>query len=153
MADQRKYTGYSGQMAVMAELLFRQCNVAIPNVDVGTDLFAFRDDREEVARIQVKTARGQPYQHGGGYSAQFGIPMKQLGRLDKPPLYYVFAVRLEEKWGDFLVISRHQLNTYWNGNQHFGTENVKSDRLVLTIRFRPESVRCREVDLTVYRNA
>ena len=40
-------------MAVMAELLFRKCNVAVPIIDLGTDTFAFRDDREEVARVQV----------------------------------------------------------------------------------------------------
>ena len=42
MAGQRgprdTYTGRSGQMAVMAELLFRRCNAAIPEVDVGTDV-------------------------------------------------------------------------------------------------------------------
>ena len=52
------FSGASGQMAVKGELLHRQCNAAVPHVDVGTDLFAFRDDREEVARIQVKTADG-----------------------------------------------------------------------------------------------
>jgi len=29
MSKQRTYTGHSGQMAVLAELLFRQCNVAM----------------------------------------------------------------------------------------------------------------------------
>lgn len=58
MSRQRAYTGHSGQMAVMAELLHRQCNVAVPDVDYGTDVFAFHDDREDVARIQVKAARG-----------------------------------------------------------------------------------------------
>jgi hypothetical protein len=45
-------------MAVMGERLHRKCKVAIPYVDVGTDVFAFRDDREDVARILVKTATG-----------------------------------------------------------------------------------------------
>ena len=55
------FTGSSGQMAVMGELLHRKSNAAIPLVDVGTDVFAFRDDREEVARIQVKTEAGTWY--------------------------------------------------------------------------------------------
>jgi hypothetical protein len=68
MARQRgtrdMYTGRSGQMAVMAELLFRLCNAAIPEVDAGTDVFAFQDEREEVARVQVKTAQGERYRRG-----------------------------------------------------------------------------------------
>lgn len=55
------FLGHSGQMAVMAELLFRKCNVSKPDVDVGTDVFAFQDDREDVARIQVKTAQAKQY--------------------------------------------------------------------------------------------
>ena len=52
------YTGGSGQMAVIAKLLHRKCNAAIPAIDVGTDVFAFRDNSEAVAHIQVKTAVG-----------------------------------------------------------------------------------------------
>jgi hypothetical protein len=47
----RPYTGRSGQMAVMAELLDRECNVAVPEIDVGEDVFAFRDGEEAIARI------------------------------------------------------------------------------------------------------
>ena len=50
MSRQRTYTGRSGQMAVVAELLFQQCNAAVPEVDYGTDVFAFQDEREEAAR-------------------------------------------------------------------------------------------------------
>ncbi len=153
MAEQRTYTGYSGQMAVMAELLFLQCNVAVPTIDLGTDTFAFRDDREEIARIQIKAVQGTPYKVEEGCSAQFDIPMKQLRRPDKPPLYYVLAVRLEEKWAEFLVVSREDLNSYWNGDQKFGTPNNASGNLVLTIQFRPNSVRCGTVELTTHRNA
>lgn len=153
MSNQRIYTGHSGQMAVMAELLFRGCNVAVPDIDLGTDVFAFRDAGGDVARIQVKTARGDSYQRGQGYRASFSIPLKQLGRPDKPPLYYAFAVRLAGRWGDFLVISRLELNGYWNGDRRFGTENPRSGCLDLTIQFRPESVRCGEIDLTSHRTA
>src|SRR5438445_13050040 len=93
------FTGGSGQMAVMGELLHRKCNAAIPLVDIGTDVFAFRDDREEVARIQVKTEAGTRYKKGKGYSAKFGVPMNQLGHTDAPPLFYALAVRLDDEWG------------------------------------------------------
>jgi hypothetical protein len=38
------------QLAVMAELLRRKCNAAMPEVDVGADVFAFLEDREEVVQ-------------------------------------------------------------------------------------------------------
>jgi hypothetical protein len=129
------YSGGSGQMAVMGELLHRKCNAAIPQVDVGTDVFALRDDREEVARIQVKTAPGTLYKKGKGYHAKFGIPMAQLRRTDVPQLFYALAVRLDNGWGSFIVISRGKLNELWNDG--LGLENHKSGDLELYVQFRP----------------
>jgi hypothetical protein len=130
------FSGGSGQMAVMGELLHRQCNAAIPHVDVGTDVFAFRDDREDVARIQVKTAPGVRYKKGKGYHAKFGIPMDQLRRTDDPPLFYALAVRLNDGWGSFIVISRANLQELWDVG--LGSKNEKSGDLELYIRFRPD---------------
>jgi hypothetical protein len=130
------FAGGSGQVAVMGELLHRQCNAAIPHVDVGTDVFAFRDDRVEVARIQVKTARGKRYKNGKGYSARFGVPMDQLRRTDVPPLFYALAVRRDNGWGSFIVISRTKLQSLWNVG--CGSENEKSGDLELHIQFRPD---------------
>jgi hypothetical protein len=147
------YTGHGGQMAVMAELLLRGCNVAIPEVDVGTDVFAFRDDQEEVARIQVKTARGRRYKKGEGCSAQFDLPLKHLQAPDSPPLYYVLAVRLGERWADFLIIWRPLIERFWDQGRSFGTVSQGSGSLILTVQFRPDGVRCGQVDLTPFRNA
>ncbi len=150
MSNQRKFTGHSGQMAVMAEVLFRQCNAATPQVDIGTDVFAFHDEREEVARIQVKTEQGERYKKEDGYSAVFRIPLKQLERPDKPPLYYALAVRLEGQYVAFLVIGRARLSEYWNGTKKFGTKD--EGNLALHVQFR-ERVICGDVDLTEYRDA
>lgn len=130
------FTGSSGQMAVIGELLHRKCNAAIPHVDVGTDVFAFRDDREDVARIQVKTAPAKRYRNELGYRAKFGVPMAQLGRTDVPPLFYALAVRVDNGWGSFIVISRAKLKELWN--EGCGSENGKSGDLELYIRFRPD---------------
>jgi hypothetical protein len=48
------YQGASGQMAVMSEFLFRLINVAVPEVDVGDDVFVVREKDEAVTRVQVK---------------------------------------------------------------------------------------------------
>jgi hypothetical protein len=59
MAKQRTYTGSSGQMFAVAELLFRECNAAVPIIDYGMDIFAFQDDGEGIPRLQVKTGQGE----------------------------------------------------------------------------------------------
>jgi hypothetical protein len=128
------FSGASGQMAVMGELLHRKCNVAIPHADVGTDVFAFRDDREEVARIQVKTAPGLRYKKAKGYHAKFGIPMEQLKQTDVPPLFYALAIRLDNGWGSFVVISRGELQKL--SDEGCGSGNEEFGFLFLNIRFR-----------------
>ena len=50
------HVGKSGQLAVMSELLLRGYNVAMPEVDVGDDVFVVRDEEESVTRVQVKSA-------------------------------------------------------------------------------------------------
>jgi hypothetical protein len=138
----------------MAELLQRECNAAIPEVDLGTDVFAFKDDREEVARIQVKTnSNPHEYKDGSGYSAKFAIPLKQLEHPDdRPALYYALAVRLKGNWTDFLVISRTNLREFYEGDQPFGYVNRQTGDLEITVEFRA-AVMCSGQNLTEYRNA
>jgi hypothetical protein len=45
------------------------------------------------------------------------------------------AVRLDNRWGSFVVISRAKLQELWN--EGCGSENGKSGNLVLHIQFRP----------------
>src|SRR5439155_918905 len=85
------YLGRSGQFAVMSELLYRRRNTAIPEVDVGDDVFVVRDKDDIVTRVQVKSANATA-QHGG-YFAQFSIPLLQLKKTDPPLFVYIFPVR------------------------------------------------------------
>jgi hypothetical protein len=52
------FVGKAGQLAVMAEFLLRGYNVAMPEVDVGDDIFVVNDGVERLWRIQEKTAIG-----------------------------------------------------------------------------------------------
>lgn len=143
------YTGHSGQNAVKAELLHRLCNVAVPEVDVGEDVLAFRDGDDAVIRIQVKTANAKRLKAEGGYAAQFSVPLEQLERRDSPALFYVFAVRLEARWVDFLIVPRAELYEL-HITEGFGTEN--NGALKFTLSFRAEEVRCGGSNLQAYRN-
>src|SRR5439155_16162614 len=87
----RLYFGRSGQLAAMSELLYRRRNAAIPEVDVGDDVFVVRDEDDIVTRVQVKSANATA-QHGG-YFAQFSIPLLQLKKTDPPLFVYIFPVR------------------------------------------------------------
>lgn len=74
------FTGRSGQLAVMAEFLIRETNVAIPEVDIGEDIVVVGDDRVRITPVQVKTANAleaQP-EHSDKFRAQFRVPIKQL---------------------------------------------------------------------------
>src|SRR5262249_25275836 len=139
---------------VVAELLRLRCNAAIPEVDLGTDVFAFKDDREEVVRIQVKACSApRDYADGSGYSAKFVLPMKQLLSPDsRPPLYYALAVLRAERWEDFLIVTRGRLQSYYRGKEKFGSFNRENNALEITVEFRAE-VACSGQALTDCRNA
>jgi hypothetical protein len=155
--NRRTYAGRSGQMAVMAELLDRGCNVAIPEVDVGRDLFAFQDEEAEVTHIQVKTAgKAKALKAEGCYSAQIDIPLDQQKLPDDPPLYYVFAMRLKGRWVDFIIIGRDRLNTL-RLEKDVGTmytdNRTNKAHLKLTFSFTTDNVTCSGESFTNHRNA
>jgi hypothetical protein len=150
MTVQRLYVGQGGQMAFIAELLFRGCNAAVPVVDVGLDVFAFRDDTALLSRVQIKTGTAERYAKGEGYRVQFAIPLKQLAHLDDPPLHYALLVRLEDHVVDCFLIGRATLWALADGPDRFGTAD--ENNLVLTLQCRQQVI-CGTVDLSRYRNA
>lgn len=78
----------------MAEFLRRGYNVAVPEVDVGDDIFVVRDSDDEYSRVQVKTALIMATKQG--YSARYTVRLDQLVALSAPELWYVFANRVEK---------------------------------------------------------
>jgi len=108
------YIGKSGQLAVMAEFLLRGYNVAIPEIDVGDDIFVVRDDSGELSRIQVKSTVAR--RRGGDspvFSAQFNVGVAQLAEERRPELHFVFAARCDGHWSEFLVIPRDRLQEHY----------------------------------------
>jgi hypothetical protein len=96
-------------MAAMAEFLWRGWNVALPEVDVGEDIFVIKDEGGQLWRVQVKTATAQLQRDG--YSAQFSVSLRQLETVRVPDLVYVFVVRRASSWRPFIIIDREAL---WN---------------------------------------
>jgi hypothetical protein len=146
------YTGRAGEMATLSELLRRYCNVAVPEIDEGEDIFAFVTREPNVTRIQVKTANAEPLKEEGRYTARVSVPLQDLEVMLAVRLYYIFAIRLGDRWTDFVVIDREDL-----ANLHeavgLGYENAKAGELQLYLSFGPTSLICSDLSLQQYRNA
>lgn len=135
-------------MAVMAEFLLRGYNVAVPEVDIGDDIFVVRDGHGEYSRVQVKTALVTATR--SGYSARYALRLDQLLTLSAPEIWYVFANRLDKVWVSFLVISRPTLDTLYNQYQ-LGSLN-RQGMLSLYLTYTDTQVRCSGRDFSEYLN-
>jgi hypothetical protein len=141
------YLGKAGQSFVMSEFLVRGWNVAVPEVDVGDDMFVIHDQAGEFVRIQVKTSNIIERQKG--FSAQFSVPIPQLKRIVYPELTYCFVMRSTDKWQEIVVISRKELSDL------FDSSNIGSqldDTLMLYFSFKDNQVWCSKVDFTSFLN-
>jgi hypothetical protein len=145
---QSLYTGKSGQMAVMAEFLIRGYNVAVPEVDVGEDIFVVKDKEGELSRIQVKTATAKELKNGG-FSATFNLQLEQLETPHTPEMNYVLVVRWQARWAEFIVIGRREM---YDLHLTRGVGSVQGGQVVFALSFSNEDVRCKGNSLHAYRN-
>lgn len=143
----KRYVGKAGDLAVMSEFLYRGYNVAIPEVDVGDDVFVVHDREGDLYRIQVKTATGIPRKQG--YSGKYSIPLKQLETPSKPDLDYVLALRKGVGQWEFLVISREPL---YAAHVDHPLGAVVEGNLILYVSFRDADVVCANRSFQQYRN-
>ena len=139
------YLGKSGQFAVMSEFLARGWNTCTPDVDVGDDVLVLEDRSGQFKRVQVKTATA--VERKNGYSAQFNIPLEQLGANISPEIHYTFMVRYKNKWVYTLIINRE---TLFNMFQSSKIGSVVKDSLILYISFQEGKVECSKVDFAPF---
>lgn len=141
------YVGRAGQMAVMAELLWRGWNVALPEVDVGDDVLVVKDDSGDLWRVQVKTATAQPQQDG--YSAQFRIALRQLRTPRTPDLVYIFAMRSPAGWEPFVIIDRKTLRLE---HEIHGAGSISGEHVIFRLVSSRSSLLCSRRDFQAYRS-
>ena len=142
------YTGKAGHLAVMAELLRRGWNTAIPDVDRGVDIFVVNDNDGTLRRVQVKTAVAKSLKHEG-YNALFSVPLQQLRTSITTDITYVFAVWLHDHWDTFVVINGRIIE---DKRQYDMGNESKGKSLLLRLRFKGASITCGQHDLSQYRN-
>jgi len=132
------YIGRAGHLACMAECLSRGWNVAIPEVDVGEDIFVVEDETSKLAKVQVKTATGKKINKG--FNAQFLVPIKQLNDTSAKgnELRYIFVARYSGVWQPFIIMTRKELEDKHN-IEHMGTITKKGE-VKLTMYYTYDSV-------------
>lgn len=141
------YVGKAGDLVVMSEFLLRGFNVAMPEVDVGDDVFVVDDREGTLDRIQVKTATG--VRRVNGVSGKFSVSLEQLAKAKRPDLNYVFALRQGVGQWEFLVISREKLRRQV---RRHGVGKVSGDNLILYFSFQEAEVICSQRNFQQYRN-
>lgn len=148
---QNLYLGKAGHFAVMAECLHRGFNVAVPEVDIGDDLFVINDGSGDYRRVQVKTATGKSLKTQARYTAIFRVPLSQLQTAFTPDLTYIFAVRLPNAWGPFVVIQRGLLDEL---RELDNVGSASDGSLVLSISYSNsgDNARCSKIDFTRFLN-
>jgi hypothetical protein len=141
------YLGKAGQLVVMSHFLMRGWNVAVPEVDVGDDLFVVEDKKGIFYRVQVKTA--QAVERTKGYSVQFNLSLAQIQSFTDPDIYYVFVICSKGQWTDLLVIPREDLADLYSENN---IGSVVKGQLILYITFQEGKITCSKVDFTRFHN-
>jgi hypothetical protein len=139
------YGGKAGQAFAMSEFLIRGWNVAVPEVDVGDDIFVVKDKYDEYSRVQVKTSNGTP--RSNGYSASFNLSFAQIREDATPELVFFMLVRFRGQWQKPLIIKRSTLLAYVqekNAGSHSG------DKIIFSLSFQNRSVICSNLDWTIH---
>ncbi len=135
-------------MAVMSEFLDRGYNVAVPEVDIGDDIFVVRDSSVEYSRIQVKASNATCRRYGT--SAQFSLRLSQLQRPTPQETWYVFVRRSADRWHDYMLVRRAELYAY-HDELGMGTVNNKG-YVNLYVKSEGHHTICSGVDLSCHVN-
>lgn len=109
-----QYLGKAGHLNIMSEFLMLGWNVAIPEVDIGDDIFVVQDDNGTLRRVQVKTSTSTVRKVG--FSGQFSLSIKNLRNIANILVHYVFLVRHDGEWSKPVIIRQdYLLDHFQNG--------------------------------------
>jgi hypothetical protein len=139
------YLGKAGHLTVMSEFLTRGWNVAIPEVDIGDDIFVVQDDNGTLRRVQVKTSTSTVRQNS--FRGQFNVPITQLRNITNIPVHYVFVVSHNNQWTKPVVIRQDYLLDHLQNNNIGVNHDVN---LNLYLSYSTSKVEFSGLDLTKY---
>lgn len=140
-----QYLGKAGHLAVMSEFLMRGWNVAIPEVDIGDDIFVVQDADGTLRRVQVKTAQAKIKK--AGFSGQFNISVRNLRNITNILVHYVFIVRHQDTWTKPILIRQDYLLGFFENN-HVGSQH--NEAITFYFSFSQDKITCSGFDFTDY---
>jgi hypothetical protein len=140
-----QYLGKAGHLTVMSEFLIFGWNVAIPEVDIGDDIFVVQDDNGTLRRVQVKTSTSTIRKET--YSGQFNVSLKNLRNISNILVHYIFLVRHNDGWSKPLIIRQDFLLDHFEKNQ-VGSET--KGNITFYFSYVQEKVECSGQDFTKY---
>lgn len=129
----------------MSEFLTRGWNVAIPEVDIGDDIFVVQDDSGTLRRVQVKTSISTVRQNS--FSGQFNVPLTQLKSISNILIHFVFVVRHNDQWTKPIIIRQDYLLDHLTNNK-IGSQY--EGYLNLYFSYSEDKVDCSGLNLTKY---
>jgi hypothetical protein len=140
-----QYLGKAGHLNVMSEFLMLGWNVAIPEVDIGDDIFVVQDDNGTLRRVQVKTSTSTIRK--SGFSGQFSISVKNIRNISNILVHYIFLVRHNDEWSKPVVIRQDRLLDYFE-KKKVGSE--ANGNITFYFSYTNGAVMCSGQDFTKY---
>ncbi len=120
-------------------------NVAIPEVDIGDDIFVVQDDNGTLRRVQVKTSTSTVRQ--GSFSGQFSVSVKNLRNISNILVHYIFLVRHNDEWSKPVIVRQDYLPDHFENNK-VGSE--AKGNITFYFSYHKGKVECSGQDFTKY---
>jgi hypothetical protein len=140
-----QYLGKAGHLTIMSEFLLLGWNVAIPEVDIGDDIFVVQDDNGTLRRVQVKTSTFTSRK--SSFSGQFNVSVKNLRNITNILVHYIFIVRHNDEWSKPVVIRQDYLLDHYENNK-VGSE--ANGNITFYFSYADKKVECSGQDFTKY---
>ncbi len=140
-----QYLGKAGHLNVMSEFLMLGWNVAIPEVDIGDDIFVVQDDNGTLRRVQVKTSTST--ERKDSFSGQFSVSVKNLRNISNILVHYIFLVRQNDEWTKPVIIRQDYLLDHFENNK-VGSE--AKGNITFYLSYTKGKVECSGLDFTKY---
>lgn len=129
----------------MSEFLMRGWNVAIPEVDIGDDIFVVQDDNGTLRRVQVKTSASTSRK--ASYSGQFNVSVKNLRNITNILVHFIFIIRHKDEWSKPVIIRQDYLLDHYENNK-VGSE--ANGNIIFYFSYSDKKVECSGQDFTMY---
>lgn len=123
----------------------RGWNVAIPEVDMGDDIFVVQDNNGTLRRVQVKTSTATTRKDS--FSGQFSISIRNLRNISNILVHYIFVIRHNDGWSDPVIIRQDYLLDQFENN---GLGSEANGNVLFYFSYGTNKIECSGKDLTFY---